>query len=70
MSLPLASPMQNTLVIALPLLSSTSILSLTGTKPLLSVSAFTADKFRPCTAQKDRRQSLINLYAMHNEQTI
>lgn len=45
---PLASPMQKTLVTGLPLLSSTSIFSLTGTKPRLSTSALIAGRFRPC----------------------
>ena len=46
--LPLASPMQYTLETGLPLLSRTSICSLTGTKPRLSVSAPMAARFKPC----------------------
>lgn len=45
---PFASPMHHTPDTGLPLVSSTCIFSLTGTKPRLSVSAPTDAKLRPC----------------------
>mmetsp|Transcript_9091 Transcript_9091/g.15838 ORF Transcript_9091/g.15838 Transcript_9091/m.15838 type:complete len:271 (-) Transcript_9091:974-1786(-) len=47
MYLPLASPMQYTLGTTLPAVSSTSILSLTGMNPRLSVWMFIEDRLRP-----------------------
>lgn len=48
---PLASPMHHTPGTTLPFLSSTCILSFTGTNPLRSVSAPTDSRFNPCKHQ-------------------
>ena len=47
MYFPLASPMQYTCGTTSPLVSSTCIFSLTGTKPRRSVSEWMADRFSP-----------------------
>jgi hypothetical protein len=47
MYFPFASPMQYTCGTTAPLVSSTCIFSLTGMKPLLSVSALIEPRFRP-----------------------